>query len=135
MENGHLARHFARRPLLKSCLLDFDLSARRFHLFLNIVGFLLGHALLDWLGSPFNQRLGFGQPEPWHGTTDLLDHANLIRAHLLQDAVERGLFFTRRSCRSAAPGRWTCRYRHWRRRAYTPFFFELFYQSSNLEHR
>ena len=42
-------------------LLDFDLRPSRFDLFLDLFGFLLGHAFLDWLRSTLDQSLGLGQ--------------------------------------------------------------------------
>src|SRR2546423_11848873 len=44
-----------------SALLDLDLRAGRFDLFLDLFGFRSGHAFLDRLGSAFDERLGFRQ--------------------------------------------------------------------------
>src|SRR5438128_151941 len=113
-------------------LLDFDLRPSRFDLFLDLLGFLLGHTFLDWFGSAFDQCFRLGQSKAWHCAANLLNHADLVRAHFLQNDVKCGFLFRRRCCCSAA-SRWSRCHRNRCGRAYAPFFFELFYQASNLE--
>src|SRR3954464_11181530 len=83
-----------------SALFNLDLRAGRFDLFLDLFGFRFGHAFLDRLGSAFDERLGFGQTESRHRAPHFLDHADLVRAHLLQDDFKSGLLFRRRWSRA-----------------------------------
>src|SRR5207248_3419229 len=74
-------------------LLDFDLRPSRFDLFLDLLGFLLGHTFLDWFGSAFDQCFRLGQSKAWHCAANLLNHADLVRAHFLQNDVKCGFLF------------------------------------------
>src|SRR5262249_36239886 len=67
----------------RKTLFDFDLRSSRFDLLLDLFGFLLGDAFLNWFGSAFDQCFSLGQTEPRDRGADLLNHANFVRAHLL----------------------------------------------------
>src|SRR5476651_2623251 len=82
---------------LLSRLLDLSLGAGRFELLLDLFGFFLGRAFADRLRSAFDQGFGFRQTEAGDRRADFLDDADLVRADFLEDDIERGLRFRRRS--------------------------------------
>ena len=89
---------------------------------------------LRGFGAPSTKGFGFRQTESRNRGAHFFDHANLVRAHFLENHVESGLLLGRR-CRRAsrATGRRRCRHRHRSCCAHAPFFFELLHQSSNLK--
>src|SRR5438067_1390263 len=117
-------------------LLNLNLRPSRFDLLLDFLGFGLGHAFLDRLRRAFCQRFCFSQTKTRHRAAHFLDDANLVRAHFFQDHLEsRFLFRCRSGGATAATACRGCRHRHRSRCAHAPFLFQLFHQSSNLEHR
>ena len=86
------------------------------------------------LGAPSTSALASARPRPGHRAANFLDHADLVRAHLLQDDFESRLSLRAGAAAAAASaaGR-SRRRRHRSRCADAPLFFELLHQSSNLE--
>ena len=74
-------------------LLDFDGSTDSLELLGDLLGFFLGDAFLDGLGSSFDHVLGFLEAQALHDFADNLDDLDLFRASVLQDDIELGLFF------------------------------------------
>src|ERR1700739_2869923 len=95
-------------------LLDFD-RCDAFKLLLDRLSLVLGRAFLQRLGGAVDQVLGFLQTERGN-LADSLNGVDLVRAGVLEDDLEFGLFLSCRSCcRTAATGnrdrgRCCCRY-------------------------
>src|ERR1700760_2894123 len=111
-------------------LLDFD-SGDTFELLGDRSRVILRHILLQGLGSAVDQVLGFLQAKSGDFAYSL-DGIDLIRAGILQDDGELGLFFSRgrTRCRAAACGRGCCNGRRCRD---AKALFELLDQSRGLE--
>src|SRR5436305_15278817 len=75
-------------------LFHFDGRTGVSELLLDVLGFVLGHALFDRLGSAIDQILGFYQAQAGD-FTDGLDDFVLLRANILQDDAKFGLGFSR----------------------------------------
>ena len=75
-------------------LFNFDDCALGFQLGLRISGSILADTFDHVLGCAFDQILGFFQAEAGEGTHNLND-VDLLRAAILQDDSEFGLFFNR----------------------------------------
>src|SRR4029453_13234113 len=123
------------RPKRVVALFYFDLCTSGLDLFLDLVRLLLCHAFLDCLRGTFDKRLCFRQAKSRHRTANLLDHSNLVRAHLFQYQVKGALLSCRWSCRSASCPPCSRTSRHRSCCADTPLFFQLLDQPSNLQHR
>src|SRR5690606_14222330 len=80
-------------------LLELDGRALLFQGLLELLGFVLGEAFLDGLGSTFDQVLGFLEAQAGGGT-DFLDNLDLLVAGGLEDDVEGRLFLSRFGCTS-----------------------------------
>ena len=78
----NLGKIFGLRPgiLREGNLLDFDLGADRFDLFLDLFGFFLGDALLEGFGSALDERLGLCETEAGNSGADFLDDRDLVAA-------------------------------------------------------
>src|ERR1700729_582074 len=108
-----------------SCqLLDFD-GSDAFELLLDRLGLVLGRAFFQRLGSAVDEVLGFLQAERSDFAYSL-DGVDLVRAGILENDLEFGLLFCRRSSRSTAAAGNDHRGRSRGRNAET--LFELLYQ-------
>src|SRR5438093_9670170 len=56
-------------------LLDFDFGAGGLEFLFDLFGFFLADALLERLGSAFDELLGFGEAESGNDGAHFLDHA------------------------------------------------------------
>ena len=83
-------------------LLQLDLGAGVFELLLDLGSFVLVHVGLHFLGSAFDQVLGFLEAQA-RDRTHFLDHIDLLVARVRQNDREFGLFCGR-SGGSATPG-------------------------------
>ncbi len=83
------ARRDAVRP---QRLLDFDVGAGFFELGFDLGRFVLGHSLLDRVGSTVDQVFGFFEAQAGDGA-DFFDDVDLLLAGSLEDDVEFGLLF------------------------------------------
>ena len=78
----------------KTVLLDDDLCAGSFELFLGSLCGVLGNLLEDGLRSALDEILGFLQAEAGNDLTDDLDDLDLLVASRLEDDVELVLLFS-----------------------------------------
>ena len=98
-------------------LLDRDLGASGFELFLDLGGFVLGDAFLDDLGSAVDQVLGFLEAQAGDDLADRLDDVQLVGAGFGELDVEFGLLFDGGGRGGAASGGQRRRRRRRRRSA------------------
>ena len=124
------SKNFDLSAALESNLLDLDLGAGGFDLFLDLFRFFLGDTFLESLGCSLDKCLGFGKPETGNCGTDLFDDCDLVPACVGEDHVER-CFFLDWSCGGTATGSGSNG--HWSRGANAPFFFELFDEVGDLK--
>ena len=85
-------------------LLDLDLRASLFELLLEVLGILLGHALLQSLRSGLDESLGLGQAQTGD-LADSLDDLDLgSSVETGEDDVELGLLFLSGSSSASSGG-------------------------------
>src|SRR5437660_12574520 len=93
-------------PVSPLQLFHFDRCSSFRELLLNVLGFLLRHALFHRLGSAIHQILGFLQAQAGYFAYRL-NHVNLVCAHFLEHNREFSLLLDRtRPCRRAAAARY-----------------------------
>lgn len=79
-------------------LLDFDLGAGGFDLFLDLFRFFLGDAFLEGLWSALNEGLRFREAEACDSGANFLNDRDLVATGVSQDDIKGGLFFDRGCC-------------------------------------
>ena len=111
-------------------LLDFDLGAGGFDLFLDLFRFFLGDTFLEGLWSALNEGLCFCEAEACDSSANFLNDRDLVATGVGQDDIKRGLFFDRGSCCSTCTG---SRDGYGSGGANTPLVFELLNQVSDFK--
>jgi len=81
-------------------LLDLDLGAGGLELGLDILGFVLGHAFLDWLGGGVDEVLGFLEAQAVMARTSLM---TLIGVAPLALRMTSNVVFSSAGAAAAAP--------------------------------
>src|SRR5262245_50662045 len=83
-----------RHPIVTDCLLDFNLRASVFKLFLGGVGIGLIGTFQNRFRSTFNQRFGFREAQTGLDFANSLNHSDLLVSwNRSQDDIERCLGF------------------------------------------
>ncbi len=77
------ARRERKKKIFSLCgvetgLLDFDLGAGGFDLFLDLSGFFLGDTLFEGFRCALNESFGFSETEACHSCAHFFDDADLI---------------------------------------------------------
>src|SRR5699024_3686033 len=101
---AHGSRHALFYGPFERILLQLDLAAGLFDLLLQLLGLVLGHALLQGLGSALDSGLGLSQALAGDLADDLddLDLGSGVKAS--QDHVEVGLLLSSGSSSAASSG-------------------------------